>query len=301
MSAPTRYDIVPYPSKAYAYAHPDRLFVVGRLFGMKPVPPARARVLELGCGAGGHLVPMARQLPEGEFVGLDLAQTAIRDARALAAAEGLTNVRFDVADILDLPDDLGTFDYIVAHGVFSWIPEPARVALMGAIPKLLNPQGVAYVSYNTYPGWHLHNAVRDVMRVHAEAFTDPTEQVEQAKAFVKFVHGFVQPDNAWAAALGRAVKMIDNFTDGYFFHDFLAPVNDPMLFRDFVARAERVGLQYLGDAVFGEMLPTRLPDEVRGTLQRVAKDIVSMEQYMDLVRGTAFRRSLLTATSTRAA
>ncbi len=292
--AVTSYDVVHYPSKAYAYAHPDRLAVLGTLFGMKPAAVATARVLELGCGEGGHLIPMASRLPEARFVGIDLSRRAIELGQRHVQTLGLRNIDLEVGDIaaLDLPE--GSFDYIIAHGVYSWVPVEVAQALMAACRRLLAPEGIAYVSYNTLPGWHLHGITRTVMQVHAQQFTDPMEKVQQGQALVRFLSTHLSPDqSAYGAAMKRAVGMMDTFSDAYFFHDFLAETNRPLLFGDFVSEAQAEGLQYLGDACFGDMMPTNLPEPVRATLDRVAPDLVRLEQYMDLVRGTAFRRSLL--------
>ena len=291
---PTRYDVLRYPSKPYAYAHVDRLFVVGKLFGIDPPDVSTARVLELGCGSGGHILPMAHQLPGATFVGLDLAPTSIETAREHVAALGLSNIRFDVADLADMPDDLGEFDYILAHGVFSWVPEAAREGLLATLSKHLSGNGIGYVSYNVLPGWHLHRVVRDLLRMHAELFEDPQEQIEQALSMLAFMKQSVgENTSAYATLLRREHKMLGKHTPGYIFHDFMAPINEPMLFRDFIGLAEGHGLSYLGDVDFGDMLPAGLPDQVSATLMGVSNDLVALEQYLDFLRGNSFRRSLL--------
>ena len=65
------YDDIPYESHPFAQSHPNRLFTIGTLFGMRPTPVQKCRVLELGCAAGGNLIPMADYLPESQFVGVD--------------------------------------------------------------------------------------------------------------------------------------------------------------------------------------------------------------------------------------
>jgi SAM-dependent methyltransferase len=290
----TRYDAFRYPSKAYNYAHIDRLYVVGLLFGMTPPAVQTARVLEIGCGEGTHLIAMAHHLPDATFVGIDLAPTAIEAAKDRAAKLGLDNVTFEVTDAASIPESLGPFDYIVCHGVFSWVPEEAQQGILQTIRRTLTPHGVAYVSYNVYPGWHLHNVARSIMQVHAENFESPEQQVEQAVAFVSFLgQQLEESKSAYGAVLRREAELMGKHNDGYLFHDFLSPDNKPFLFRDFVRAAEGHELQYLGDSVFGDMLPTALPETARKTLEGVSRDVVSLEQYLDFYRGTGFRRSLL--------
>lgn len=292
--ARTLYDDVPYPSKSYAYAHPDRLNTIARLFGMAPVPLQRARILELGCGEGGHLIPIAAQLPDATVVGVDLAAEAIAVARQNIEALGLTNIQVHAGNIATFAPELSAFDYIIAHGVFSWVPANVRQAMLAFCKRHLSPQGVAYISYNCLPGWHLHRVTRDIMRVHAEQFSDPMEQVRQGQALVKFFAGATEGSKApYAAVLATASRMIDKHDTSYFFHDFLSPENEPLLFQDFVALAEQHELGYLGDAMLGEMMPGAVSEGVLEVLNRIAPNLIRLEQYLDLIRGTSFRRSLL--------
>src|SRR5262245_3053502 len=94
---------------------------IATLFGMTPPTVPRARVLEIGCGLGANLIPMADGLPEGTFLGIDLSERQVAEGRATIEAVGLTNVELRPMDIRDAGAELGTFDYIIAHGVFSWV------------------------------------------------------------------------------------------------------------------------------------------------------------------------------------
>lgn len=293
--APTTYDRVRYPSRAYAHAHPDRLSTIARLMGLTPPPVATARVLELGCGEGAHLLPIAAHLPGTQVIGVDLAPTAIAHARAAAREAGLANVRFEVADIAALPDDLGPVDYLICHGVFSWVGPEVREALLAAVRRLLSPHGVAYVSYNTFPGWHLHRVARDVMKLRARAFDDPLEAAQQGMAMVRLLaEHAVGSRTPYGLVLQQQAEMTRQYSDAYFFHDFLSEHNEPLLLTDFVDLAEAAGLAYVGDADLGVMLPLHVPVEVRQQLERAADGPVAFEQHLDLLRGTSFRRSLLT-------
>jgi SAM-dependent methyltransferase len=132
--------------------HPDRLAAMARLFGMRPAPVTACRVLELGCGSGANLIPQAYYLPESRFTGIDMAAEPIAVARAMAGDLGLSNIDLRVADLRDLGTEVGEFDYIFAHGLYSWIPADVRDRLLAVCSERLAPQGVAFVSYNVYPG-----------------------------------------------------------------------------------------------------------------------------------------------------
>jgi SAM-dependent methyltransferase len=290
----TRYDAVRYTGHAYAHTHPDRLAVVGRLFGLDPAPPERCRVLELGAGSGANLLPMAVRLPESRFEGVDLAASAVADGQAAISELGLSNARMEARDILTLDDGFAEFDYVICHGVYSWVPADVRERILRLARSCLAPNGIAYVSYNTLPGWHLLNIARDVLRVHGERFEAPMEQVQQGLAMLGcLAEGLAGTGEPYAGALAAQREMLTRHSPDYVYHDFFSPVNVPFLFRDFVRDASAADLQYLGEADFGLMLTTGLPRPLSETLDAVATDIVSNEQYIDFVRCRTFRRTLL--------
>lgn len=288
------YDELPYDGNSYAYSHPDRLAVVARLFGMAPAPLRNCRVLELACASGANLIPMAASMPDATFVGLDLSPRQIAAGRARIAALGLTNIELREADIATVGPSLPVFDYIIAHGVFSWVPPQVQEALLALCAAHLSAQGVAFVSYNTYPGWRMRGTIRDIMQYHARQFDGATTQVQQARAVLDFIaQSALAEDSPYARQLKADVEDLRNQSDSYLYHEFLEPVNLPVYFHQFVERSSRHGLQYLGDAEFRSMMPHHLPAPVAQTLQKIAPDLVRVEQYMDFLHNRAFRQTLL--------
>ena len=91
------------------------------LLGIDVAPVATCRVLELACGDGANLVPIAATLPAATFVGFDFAARPIARAQRMIGELGLANVRALGLDLRDVPRDFGTFDYIIAHGLYSWV------------------------------------------------------------------------------------------------------------------------------------------------------------------------------------
>src|SRR4029079_13501853 len=169
----TSYDEVPYRSHPFAQTHPARLAPTAFLFGMKPAHTDHCRVLEIGCASGENLLPMANQFPDSEFVGIDLSAVQIAAAQSTVEALELNNVRLLHADLRSLPDDLGMFDYVIAHGVYSWVSDETQHALLKLCGQRLRPHGVAYVSYNTYPGWHMRGMIRDMMNYRVHSIESP--------------------------------------------------------------------------------------------------------------------------------
>jgi 2-polyprenyl-3-methyl-5-hydroxy-6-metoxy-1,4-benzoquinol methylase len=157
----TSYDEVPYESYSYVQTHPAHMATIARLFGLNPPDFKKASVLELGCAGGGNLLPLALLYPEASFTGLDLSQEQIAEANEGKKALKLKNIDFKQQDIttFDLKAHAGKFDYIIVHGVFSWVPEPVRGKILELCQSCLSPDGLALISYNTLPGW---NAVRSL-------------------------------------------------------------------------------------------------------------------------------------------
>jgi len=288
------YDEFPYDSKPFEGTHPNRLAAIARLHGMRPAPPDRCRVLELGCASGGNLLPMAAYLPGCEFVGVDLSAVQIDAARRAAEAAGLANVRFHAMSIADVAPDFGRFDYIIAHGVYSWVPELVREKLLAVCAANLAPDGVAYVSYNTYPGWHARGMVRDMLRYRTNGFQTAREKVAQARALMQFLRrASSAAQNAFGMALREEIDALERSPDFYLAHDHLEDVNAPVYFHEFVGAAQQHGLQYLNDVDVRTGLLNDFAPDVRSQLVSLAANPIELEQYIDFVRERTFRRSLL--------
>lgn len=289
-----RYDEVPYQSNPFERSHPRWLATVAAVFGMKPPPPERARILELGCASGGNLIPMAESLPNSSCLGIDLSSRQIEDGKRFIERTGLPNVTLRQASILDLSEGDGEFDYIVCHGVYSWVPRTVQAAILELCSKRLSPNGIAYVSYNTLPGWGMLGVLRDMMRFHASHFNDPMKQIEQSRALLKVLAAAVpSEENPYGMLLKQVSEKVQKSADWYIYHEHLEEDNDPVYFHEFNSRAEAVGLQFLGEAELLTMFTNQLPEEVQTALRGVAGNIVRSEQYMDFFRNRTFRETLL--------
>ena len=162
------YDEYLYDDYPFAETHPDWLSTLGVLFGLTPAPVTTCRVLELGCGLGGNLVGMGVALPHSEFVGIDLSANQIAHGRATVEAIGLHNVHLHAMNVCDVDESLGAFDYIICHGVYSWVPPDAQAAILRICRRQLAPHGIAYISYNVRPGWNLRSSLRDMLHRHID-------------------------------------------------------------------------------------------------------------------------------------
>jgi methyltransferase-like protein/2-polyprenyl-3-methyl-5-hydroxy-6-metoxy-1,4-benzoquinol methylase len=290
----TSFDEMPYLGQAYPQTHPDRLAVMAKLFGMAPAPLTGCRVLELGCADGANLIPMAEQMPDASFVGLDLSSRQVAHGQAVIAELGLPNIEMRQSGLVDVDESLGKFDYIIAHGVYSWVPREVQDKVLAICNENLAPNGVAYVSYNTYPGWSMRGMVRDMMLYHARQFGEMSLQVQQARALLDFMAENVPTENnPFGILLKQELDGRRNEPDWYLAHEHLVDVNEPLYFHQFAERAAGHGLQYLGEAEFHTMLASNFPPQVTETLRKIAPDIIRLEQYMDFLRNRIFRQTLL--------
>jgi methyltransferase-like protein len=291
--ADTVYNEVLYPSAVYSQTHPDRLAMMAMLHGMSPASVERCRVLELGCGDGWNLITMAYGLPGSEFTGIDLAAKPIARGAALATRIGLRNLSLHEMDVADAAG-LGEFDYIIAHGLYSWVPLHVREKIMALCGRSLAANGVAYISYNAYPGNHLRDLVRGMMRYHTAHFAEPQQKIRQARGLVKFLAESKEPRELYHELLAQQFERLSEYTDTGLFHDDLGSINQPFYFHEFMADAAAHGLQFLAEADMADNRREHHPPQVQAVLADLdPADIIARQQYLDFVKCRAFRQTLL--------
>jgi SAM-dependent methyltransferase len=296
MAERTAYDEVRYSNYPYAQTHPDRLATVAALHGL-PVPdPRDCRVLELGCGAGGNLLAMAVATPGIRAVGVDLASAPIEEARRAIAEIGLGNVEVRQGDVVDLTDgQLGEFDYVIAHGLYAWVPEPVRDAVLAACQSHLAADGLAYISYNAHPGGHLRRLLREAGLWFGRGERDPIARAERAQALYRFLGATrATGDDWWGEMLESTVEPFAYGPTYRLVHDDLADHWDPVWFAAFAERAARHRLAYVGDGDLSNLLRERVPALVdEAARELTGGDRIAHEQLVDLLRCIFFRQSIL--------
>lgn len=288
------YDQVGYISHPHPYTHPSNLAVLARLHGLDPPPLERARVLDIGTNEGGNLIPLSIVLPEAELVGIDLAATPIERGQAVVDALGLKRVRLLQMNLLDLDESFGTFDYIIAHGVYAWTPPEVRDRLLAVARANLSPRGVAVISYNTYPGGHIRKLLRELMLLNADRFEAPQDRLSAARAMLTVAAaGWPHPNPVQQAIAAEARDELES-TDSSLYHDILAPGFEPVYFRDFVEHAARHGLAYVADGNVGDTYILKTSREALDAVRAAAPaGEVFQEQFLDFLRFRWFRQSLL--------
>lgn len=287
------YDRVAYPTMAHPQTFVEGLAVKALLRGMNPAAPAHARVLELGCGDGFNLAAMAALYPKASYTGIDYSVSTIDRGRAMLRELKLPQVRLEAADIRALGTDFGEFDYIIAHGVYSWVPEDVRDALLATISRFLSPDGVAFVSYLALPGAYLLEMVRCMVRFHTREEKGIRERTSQARVLMNLLASATDEPNVYTQWVKTEAKLLEHHTDEAFFHDELSDESKPMLFVEFLEHANRHGLRFLCEAEYITPVAQRLTEETRAKLKPLENNRVLLEQYLDFIEGRRFRQTLL--------
>jgi methyltransferase-like protein len=282
-----------YEALPFAETHPDHLGAIGSLFGIRHASPRRFRLLEIGSATGGNILPMAAAFPECHFVAIDRAEPSLAVAKLHAERARIPNIVLHLADIRNFEDEPESFDYIVCHGVYSWMPNDARSVLRRFIRRHLAPTGLAYVSFNTLPGWHMRGALRDMLRREVQGIDRQSDRVSKARAFLKFMETNGESNDPARAWLSAELSILSEMSDHYLLGEHLVEHNQPEYFEDFVRDMAHDGLGFVTDAHASLVFPERLgPDAVRSLRDRGA-DFLRMQQSLDLVELRCFRRAIL--------
>lgn len=287
------YDAVPYEDCPLIQTKPDNLGLIARLLGINSAAPDNCRVLELGCASGGNLIPLAYYWPGSEFTGIELSEKQAAQGKQIIDDLQLSNIIISHKDILSLDESLGTFDYVIAHGVYSWVPAEVQDHMLKLIPKLLSPNGVAFISYNTLPGWHLRMAIRDIMLYPSS----PDASAEQKKdngieMLHKMARGLPEDSSLSELWLKKETEFLLTQPPSYLLHDYLEENNNPIYFHKFMEKAEANHLQFLSEADMYTMLGSTLTEEAEQELDDI-EDLIDYQQYMDFYYLRYFRQTLL--------
>lgn len=306
MSAPDRltqaisdaYDETPYISLPISYTAPGNLRAVASLYGLAAPALERARILELGCAAGGNLLPFALAYPDAQVVGIDLSPQQIEAGQRVAEAAGARNLDLRAMSLTEITPNFGKFDYIICHGVFSWVPPEVRDAIFRICRTNLAPEGVAYVSYNIYPGWKASDVIRDAMMLNSFGAQTPHEKLARAKDMLELIENGLWENNPLQSALQHTAQKLRGQSDHYLLHEYLEAINTPCYFLEFAAAAQQAGLAYLADAEPQLSFPSTYSSKVAHGLNGLAVSAgrEMREQYLDFSVGRSFRKSLLVHT-----
>ena len=295
----TIYKELGYKSYPFPFTTPAYLEAYGTLVGLKPPTAKTARVLELGATYGGNIISQAAHNPEATFIGIELSQDQVEKGNKIIGDAKLDNVSLVQGDILNFDESMGTFDYIIAHGFYSWISDEMKDKLLDIIYNHLADNGIAYVSYNTYPGWHTMEEVRQLMLFANRGHDESThkEKVLRGKTVGSLVGAQIlnydnlkERNSKFLSAL-RSVMQKDDYYVG---HDHLEPHNDPCYLYQFNDHLKANNLAYVGDADLTLSMVRTYDESIADKLEQLAPNSqADQEQYLDFMLDTTFRKSII--------
>lgn len=293
MSSSTSYDVLPYVSLPIPYTQPGRLAALGLLFGLSPPDASRAQVLELGCASGGNIVPLAHRYRDATFTGIDLSARQVADGKARIASFNLPNIRLLAGDLAHTELDGGPFDYILCHGVMSWVPAAVQNAIFRICRERLSSDGLAVISYNVLPGWHTRQAVRDICIRAASSEKDPIQRVRKARRALKLVAGASDGGDPYGLAVRSEAERLVKQPASYILGEYLSQTNTPFYFRELAHRAARAGLTYVCEGDLTASIPAAVAPGAGEALKALGEECGLAEQEAaDFLSGRTFRRSI---------
>jgi SAM-dependent methyltransferase/methyltransferase-like protein len=282
-----------YEALPFVETHPDHLGALAVLFGIRDKPPERFRLLEIGTATGGNILPMAARFPQSRFVGIDRAETSLSVAKARAERAHLSNVVLHLTDLRDFEDEPASFDFIVCHGVYSWIPDDARIALRRLIRRHLAPKGIAYVSFNTLPGWFLRGGLRDMLRREVRGISSQAERIKKARTFLRFLGTNISSEDPARQWLNSELDILGQMSSDYLLGEHLVEHNQAEYFEDFARDMADEGLKFVTDAHVPLVFPERLGSEAAEIVHARSTDMITTQHSLDLLELRCFRRAVL--------
>lgn len=291
------YDELPYISKSFSQTHPSFLKAVCSLFDLDTPAVETANILEIGCSFGGNIIPVAQHFPKANIVGLDLSKKQISVGQQAIKAMGLENIELLQQDIAAYQVPAKKFDYIICHGVYSWVPAEVREAIFQVIFDGLSDNGVAIVSYNTYPGWKISEVYRDSMSYRSQPVEDIREKIKYGFGMLDFLKDHLPKESPWGVAIDQHYDHIRQADSSYLAHEYFEMVNEPCYFHQFMKLAQDKGLSFVAEADFQNHFfpPVALDEESNQALKREAGgDLIKLEQLSDFLSNRKFRQTLLT-------
>jgi methyltransferase-like protein/2-polyprenyl-3-methyl-5-hydroxy-6-metoxy-1,4-benzoquinol methylase len=290
------YDLTPYAGNPYYYTHPGVLAAFGVLYGLCPADPAQCRVLELGCGDGNNIIPMAYEFPKSCFLGIDLSPVQIGIGLKSIDSLKLKNIELFIRSIMDMSEADGRFDYIIAHGVYSWVPSEVRKKILDICRSNLSDQGIAYISYNVLPGWRFNQTMRDMFLYRTRHMKAPGQKAQAAidlcNTMLKGTADGKSVHDMQLRFFGKTLRDFPNVSS-YLLHEYMETHNTSFYFHQFAGDLKDHGLQYICDADQPDFELESLPPDTAAALEEISENTVEVEQYIDFLKNTRFRRSLI--------
>lgn len=284
-----------YPDTFFQELSPAWLSYVAAVSGARAKPLDSAfTYLELGAGLGHSTVVNAGAFPRGEFHACDFNPEHVENGRRYASALGIQNIAFHEASFEQLLEkELPPFDFIVLHGVYSWVNTEARTAIRRIIQEKLASGGLVYVSYNCMPGWASELPVRRLLvEVASASRGDSSDKMRRAVELLTQMNAKGMRYFDANPEAGRAIESYGRVPPNYLAHEFFNGTWQPFYSIDVMDEMAQAGASYLGSATLADNHPMLLVEE---SATDALKNLTSPRQQhlaLDFATNRRFRRDV---------
>lgn len=296
MSLPTSYDTTFFRSKLHRGRHIESIHTNCLLRGVQTEAPFNARVLEIGCATGHAIIPMATEYPQAQFVGVDPSNAQIQEGASCSSKLGLSNIDFRCGTVSDVIGKTEKFDYILCHGVISWVSNEDRAKILNTIQQSLSSNGVSLISYNVAPG----STLRQSLWKSLKEITHSASSLSEARSLLKDYIAIIEFDyeRPYQILLYQEIERILSESDSYLVHEVFASQNYAFSYREFSNMVSEYGLTQIGDVRphrngMNRLNSSHVPDDAYQAFSRLQKNLLSTDLLLDGTTGLPFRESIV--------
>jgi len=288
------YDEIPYFSNPSYLTQPGHLAALAAYFNLQAPPVDDCRILELACGNGINLISIAQMVPNSSLTGIDMSEASIEEGQQIINALGMKNIVLHHMNIVDIPEDLGQFDYIIISGAYSWVSKEVQHKILEISRRHLAENGLLYVHYLVYPAAYLERMSCDILRYHIRNIVDPHECISRARSYLgKFLEIAPEKNTLMSDVLKEYLTEKNDDNDGDLYHQHLVAQSTPLYFSEFIDQADQHSLQYVADADLFKLQPGIFPSTAPRQYQSLDIDYIEMEQLADLLHMNIKRDGIL--------
>ncbi len=291
------YNNVPYFSKSFYLTFPNMQKSILQLLDFSTPCLENARVLEIGCSFGGNIIPFAIANPNAKILGIDLAEKQVNEGNKIIKLLELDNIELQHKNIMDFDETYGEFDYIICHGVFSWVNKEVQDKILDVIKNHLSKNGSALISYNTYPGWKFSDIFKDMMNFRIDVLSKNGKKLQayEIAKYGKEAAELLENFSLFPQEIKNIGSLIKKRSDYYILHEYFEENNIPMYLYEFNEKLKDKELSYIVDTDISVSFPKFKNPEVEKMIDNECKgDHVAKEQYCDYLFNREFRRSIIT-------
>jgi len=288
---------IPKSTSVRSYFSPAHMRASAWLYGVQGAETSQARILDLGCSDASHLLPYALAFPQAQITGIDLSPEKIEEGRQQSALAGIINIHLYCTDLATLINGLeGEFDYIIIHGIFSYVDNETREALLSFCREHLAKNGIIAIEWLTQPGTGLDHVIQDAIAYHTRNAESEEVRLASARAALTWLSLGMSKHPA-REALQHQIVAAEAMDDEMFSLRYLQSMSNANYLVEFNESLSNAALHYVGDIQPWTECPEHYVGQVAELNMTVNpdQDKLHIQQYLDFSVYRSSRFSLLSA------